>query len=87
MAGRLPQKAIGNRADSVLIQVESPGRFGKAAEMAVLSACGIPPSLVSEKAEGTGQTRRVPALHESNPLVPYGKNPRKLSFPTNWMQT
>ena len=31
------------------------GPIREAATMAVLSACGIPPSLVSEKAEGTGQ--------------------------------
>ena len=31
------------------------GPIQEAATMAVLSACGIPPSLVSEKAEGTGQ--------------------------------
>ena len=55
MEKRLLQNQIGNRNESVLIQVEESGPIREQAALAVLSACGIPPSLVSEKAEGTGQ--------------------------------
>ena len=75
MAGRLPQKAIGNRADSVLIQVESPGRFGNRLLLPFFPRVEYLPSLVSEKAEGTAQREGFQPVHEFNPLAT-GKNPR-----------